>query len=226
MTPLHLILVAGPSGGGKSTFIRQLAAKTLAPDIMACLPEQGGGWPTVEANNVLKGSLARETLLRDMCRTGEWLVHYDIVFIHCYGLKSYQDDPVMELLTGADVLDVVFVRPAGDVLRRQFGDRQVRHHQTKSKASLLWGRWFRRPLRRVLAPWTGKAVCTTAELYARDHWLADCYSQWETFCQHLVKRHPHATLTVVEPTSGPGAAAFRLVSHCDRQSPTVSPPHA
>lgn len=221
MKPSHLIWVAGPSGGGKSTFIRQLAAKTLAPEILALLPDLAGTWPLVEANNVLKGDLPKKSLRVDMSRTAEWLVHYDIVFIHCYGITSYENDPIMDLLISAEVLDVVFVKPACDVLLTQFHERKIRHHHTKSKASLIWGRWFRRPLRRALAPWTGKPVLTTVELYGRPHWLESCYQQWESFCHNLIAHHPNARLSVVEPFSATEHAAnFRLVNHC---GPTTSP---
>jgi hypothetical protein len=223
MKQRHLLLISGPSGGGKSTFIRQLAAKTLAPEILALMPEQETPWPVAEANNVLKGNLAKKSLREDMCRTAEWLVHYDIVFIHCYGVKSYQDDPVMDLLISADALDVVFVKPACDVLLHQFHERQIRHQLSKSKASLLWGRCCRRPLRRALAPWTGKAILTTEELYGRDHWLEACYQQWENFCRHLVDQHPPTRLTVVEPVSTADTAPeFRLISHSG-PPPSASP---
>jgi hypothetical protein len=212
MNQRHLLLISGPSGGGKSTFIRQLAANSLAPDILSLLPDACGSWPVIEANNVLKGNLSPETLRNNLQQADAWLVHYDIVFIHCHGLALYQDDPAMTLLTNADSLTVVFIRPDCEVLRQQFLDRQIRHQQTKSTASLWWGRWVRRPLRRALAPLTGKPILTSAELYADNKWLAACYLQWETFCQHLMESHPQTRLLTVEPASGP-SEHFRLLAH-------------
>ena len=205
-------MVSGPSGGGKSTFIRQLSERTLAPEILALLPEPSGAWPVVEANDVLKGNLTREALLEIKSRPGGVLVHYDIVFIHCYGLKRYEDDPALELLAGADALHVVFVRPEAHVVRKQFFDRKARHQKTKSKASLLWGRYFRHPLRRALAPFTGKPTLSTERLYGERQWLAGCYQEWEAFLRRLAERSPGAKVIVVEPAGSGEAEAFRLAA--------------
>ena len=203
MKPRHIVLISGPSGSGKSTLIRQLVAGTLAPEILSRLPEADSSWPVIEANNVLKGTLTMETLRHNKNPAEGWLVHYDIVFIHCYGMQRYEDDPALELLAAADSLDVVFIRPDCGMLRTQFLNRQSRHRMTKATASLLWGRLVRRPLRRALAPITGKPVLTTEELYAKDHWLAGCYRQWETFIHGLIERHPHATVLTLAPAPDP-----------------------
>ena len=63
-----------------------------------------------------------------------------------------------------------------------------------------------------LAPLTGKPILTSAELYADNKWLAACYLQWETFCQHLMESHPQTRLLTVEPASGP-SEHFRLLAH-------------
>ncbi len=206
MTAQPMLLVSGPSGGGKSTFIRQLAAGTLAPGILERLPAGTGNWPLVEANDILKGDLAKETL---PAGSPGLLVHYDIVFIHRYGVPSYEDDPALGLLENAAPLHIVFVRPDCGVVRQQFLDRQTRHRKTKSTASLLWSRFFRLPMRRLLAPLTGKPTQSTEDIYTDDKWLAACYLQWETFLHRLAERHPDARLTIVEPT-GEGET-FRLL---------------
>ncbi len=214
MTARHILLISGPSGGGKSTFIRQLSERTLAPEILALFPDQAGSWPVVEANDVLKGNLSGDAFRGITHQPGGLLVHYDIVFIHCYGLKRYEDDPAMSLMTGADTLHVVFVRPDFQVVRRQFFDRKSRHQKTKSKASLLWGRFVRRPLRQALAPITGKPTLSTEELYGGHKWLAGCYRGWEAFLQRLADKHPNSKILIVEPASGPGEAPkFRLAAN-------------
>ena len=214
MTSRHILLISGPSGGGKSTFIRQLSEQTLAPEILARLPEHSGSWPVIEANDVLKGNLSAEVLLGIDTQPGGILVHYDIVFIHCYGLERYEDDPAMKLMTGADALHVVFVRPDYQVVRRQFFDRKARHQKTKSKASLLWGRFVRHPLRRALAPFTGTPTLSTEALYSGHQWLAGCYRDWEAFLRRLAEQHPNAEILIVEPASGPGESPkFRLAAN-------------
>lgn len=213
MTPKPMLLIAGPSGGGKSTLIRLLADKSLAPEILALLPANSSHWPVIEANNLLKGNLTRESLLHHHNQADGWILHYDINFIHCHGVNHYADDPAMDLLAGSSSLEVVFVRPAREVLRTQFLARQSRHHHSKSMASLLWARFFRRPLRRALNACSGKLPVSTAELYREEAWLTACYVQWESFIHSAVIQHPNARILVVEPASAPDAPpSFRLVT--------------
>lgn len=212
MTPRQTLLISGPSGGGKSTLIHQLAAGTLAPEISSRLPATAGRWPIIEANDVVKGDLSTESLLQPSSQDDGWLIHYDIVFIHCCGIKRYEDDPAMDLLGGTAPLHVVFVRPDHQSLLEQYHRRFSQHQKTKSRGSRLWARFVRRPLRRMMAPFTRKRLLTTAELYARNNWLAGCYRQWETFLHHLAVRHPGSEISIVEPITGPdGSETFRLV---------------
>ncbi len=214
MVTRHILLISGPSGGGKSTFIRQLSERTLAPEILALLPEQSGAWPVIEANNVLKGDLSEKALLAEKSQPGGLLVHYDIVFIHRYGLKRYEEDPAMSLFADAEALRVVFVKPDYQAVRRQFLDRLAQHQKTKAKASLLWGRFVRRPLRRAFAPLTGNVMLSTEELYGDKEWLAGCYREWEAFLLRLEERTPGAKIIVVEPVSGSGEAPkFKLATN-------------
>ena len=208
MTPRHLLLISGPSGGGKSTFIRQLAERNLAQEILALLPTHSGDWPLVEANNVLKRDLSEHSF-KTKVLAGDCLVHYDIVFIHLRGIRRYEDDPALSMLDGVNPLHVVFVRPNSEVLRKQFLDRQTRHRNTKSTASLLWSRFFRLPMRRLLSPLTGKPTQSNEDVYGDEKWLSACYSQWEAFIHRLLEQHPGAQITIVEP-AGEGQT-FRLL---------------
>lgn len=214
MKPRQTLLVSGPSGGGKSTLIRQLVDRTLTPEILSLLPDGAGKWPIIEANDVLKGDLSTEALLTSDARPEGWLLHYDIVFIHCCRIKHYEDDPAMGLLGGTDPISVVFVRPIQRSLLDQYQRRLASHRKTKSRGSLLWARLVRRPLRRAMAPFTGKRLLTTAELYAENKWLAGCYRQWEAFLHHLAVRHPGTEIFIVEPVTGPdGSETFRRVGN-------------
>jgi hypothetical protein len=205
MTANTMLLISGPSGGGKSTFIRQFTDGSLAPEILSLLPRPAADWPIIEANDVLKGIPVAENV---KSQAPGALVHYDIVFIHRYGISRYEDDPALAMLDDARSLHVVFVRPESGVVSAQFLERQNRHRQTKSKASLLWSRFFRLPARRLLSPLTGRTTLSTENIYRDDKWLAAIYVQWETFIHRLVAQHPDAKLTIVEPSGE--AQEFRL----------------
>lgn len=208
MTPKQILLVSGPSGGGKSTFIQQLAQGTLAPEILSLLPRDCAKWLLVESNDVLKGDLAEKSF-EAVISAGSCVLHYDIVLIHHHGISRYEDDPALRLLSNARPLHVVIILPAAEKLRQQFLDRQHRHQQTKSKFSLLWRRFVRRPIRRTLAALSGKPGHSTEELYARDQWLSDCYSEWIAFATSL----PQGSPVIIEPVSNRGQAPeFQLVA--------------
>src|SRR5687767_906542 len=78
----HGLLVAGPSGGGKTTFITQLVEGTLAPEIHDRLPERTAAWDRIEGNRFVKrgtkpgfspgGTIAHRGLI----------LHYDIVHLY------------------------------------------------------------------------------------------------------------------------------------------------
>lgn len=202
MSQRDLLLISGPSGGGKSTLLRQLRDGTLDPEILARLPAGSGSWPVLEANDVLKGRPVLETL-NDGVRGVA--LHYDIVLMHRYHIQRYEEDPSLAVLEGAASLDLVFVRPDTDLVKRNFMARQNAHQKKKSAISRWWSRWVRLPMRSLLSPITGKPSQTTEDVYRDDKWLAGCYRQWETFLHRLVERHPNARLTIVEP-AGEGLA--------------------
>jgi hypothetical protein len=205
MSKRHILLISGPSGGGKTTFLRQLREGTLAPEILARLPADSGNRPVLEANDVLKGKPVMESL---PAGTDGVALHYDIVLMHRYRIERYEDDPSLDLLDGAESLDVVFVRPDTALVKRNFMNRQNEHRKKKSNVSLLWSRFVRLPMRCLLSPITGKPTQSTEDVYQDDNWLAGCYRRWETFIGSLVERQPNAHLIVVEP-AGEGET-FRL----------------
>lgn len=207
MSQRNILLISGPSGGGKSTFLRQLRDGTLVPEILARLPAGSGNWPVLEANDVLKGKPVMETLL---AATDGVALHYDIVLMHRYRIERYEDDPSLGFLDGAESLDVVFVRPDTALVKRNFMARQNEHRKKKSTISLLWSRYVRLPMRCLLSPLTGKPTQSTEDVYQDDNWLAGCYLRWETFIESALGRQPNARLIIVEP-SGEGET-FRLRS--------------
>jgi hypothetical protein len=218
MTPRHILLVAGPSGSGKSTLLHQLRDGTLAPEILRQLPADAARWPVIEANNVMKGDLAPAAFAQQV-QAGGCLVHYDIVFIHCHGVRRYEDDPALRLLAQAASLQIVFVRPDITRLQEQYLGRLRQQGSAKTPGSRWWGRWVRRPIRRLKGWLTGQPVVTTANWYSREWWLADCYRQWERYGKSLVASHPGSGILCVEPVSRLGEPpAFRPVAPAEEGS--------
>lgn len=63
----------------------QLADRTLAPDIVARLPDACGDWPLIEANDLLKGYLYTEAI---PTATPGLPLHYDIVLFTATGSST------------------------------------------------------------------------------------------------------------------------------------------
>jgi energy-coupling factor transporter ATP-binding protein EcfA2 len=211
MATRHFLLVSGPSGGGKSTFIEQLAANALPDDIAAHLPSGCAVWPVIEANNLLKDKLPLETVL---AAAGDHaILHYDIAYIHRFALPGYASDPAAALFDLGDRLDVVLVTPDADSLKQQFLNRQMAHKRRKGLARQLWGDWVRRPLRRALQHLKGRPARDTEELYLSADWLRDCYAGWRDFIQGLIASRPGARFIEVAPSGRmDGKTGFRLVA--------------
>jgi len=142
MSTQNLLLVVGPSGGGKSFFVDMLKARALDPAITALLPDDCLGWPVVEANNVMKN---RQTGSELMPRDGGAILHYDITFIHRFGLADYTCDPFCATLFNAEQIEIVYLKPDRDRLIQQFIMRKDAHRKTKSRLNLFWADWFRLP---------------------------------------------------------------------------------
>lgn len=214
----RILLLCGPSGGGKSTFIAQLKAGTLAPGIAAALPTGSGSWPIVEATNDLRAAVhAGRIKLADALATVDTgvIFHYDIVAVHRSGLAGYDDDPVLAILELADVLDIVYVRPGPARLHQQFVAR--------TRGRIAGKSWPRRVWRRAV---NGAAMGFEAlsarvqrvreeQIYQDTEWINGCYRQWESYLERLLRpqdSNPLRQLVVVEPYEDANAApAFRRI---------------
>jgi hypothetical protein len=202
MKNIRALLVSGPSGGGKSTFIDQLVKREVSAGIGAMLPEDCSNWPVIEINDLLKGNLSMPTPGPEE----NYILHYDIVMIHRYKM-SYEDDPAIELLRKAREVHEVFVRPDANTLRAQFAARKQNHEAGKSRASLLWAKAIRHPSRRLAGLLGGKPSIPTWDLYSTSGWLESCYEKWITASDSI----PVSSRTIIESSpSSDGSPSFRL----------------
>lgn len=114
----HLIVVAGPTSSGKSTFMRKLSDGSLPHHIAAQLPASAGGWPQMGAARFISGRYRDQTFDHQ-----DWLeglvLHYDILRPYRSGTHSYQRDQALDLLMCAEKLTVVNLRPDNAQLCRQ-----------------------------------------------------------------------------------------------------------
>lgn len=209
---LRVLLVAGASGGGKSTFIELIRQQQLGRELSGALPEGCWQWPVIEANNMLKKGTTLDDVLGAVGPAEGAIVHYDIAYIHRFALATYENDPASQLFASASGLCSVLVKTDLDRLCHQHETRHRSQMRSKSKAEILWGDWVRRPLRNLYYRLNGQPVVSTQALYLTPDFLTSCYAAWESYVRRLALAKPASKVLTVAPDDGSGEApAFRIV---------------
>lgn len=213
--PRRILLLSGPSGGGKSTFVQHLTAGRLPDTILAALPSGALDWPVVDVTNTMRREIASRGAADTLSRFPESravILHYDITSVYRYGWVGYAADPALRLLGEVPVLDIVFVKPSASRLRAQFLARDAARQAKKSGPARLWNRSVLAPLRRLKVRMTGGELHSERDLYADPLWLERCYDAWDAFTANLLNNRKAQSLTVIEPQqTADGAPSFAFV---------------
>ena len=219
----HILLISGPSGAGKSAFIRHLEALSLPDEIKSLLPTGCHQWPSIEANDVLKGNRQLDEIIATSNNSPNIVFHYDIVMIHTRHLESYENDPVMALLSRCQKLTIVSILPKPAVLIAQFSRRLGAQRSKKSIPSKLWAYGFKKPMRYVLNLVRGKKHTPTHLLYQQNQWIEHCYQQWNRYTQSLLSQEPSSTMISLEPSPSSADNNFILCASSRSLSTTAKP---
>jgi hypothetical protein len=200
----HLLLIAGPSGGGKSTFIAMLLASRLPPEVRQLLPAGAESWPKTSADRS-KRSLRAVSALENV------ILHYDIAG-PARRRESYARDPVLAGLASARRLTVVEIRTPPDQLVNQFRSRSAAAEARWSWWRKRWRRYVLEPLLHGAGPLRWIKVPSKPVLYGQPGWLEACYAGWDAFVGATLKARDGAVLIRIEPTPGAdGSPSFRLI---------------
>ena len=183
-----ILLISGPSGGGKSTFLRCLASGKLDDAIHRQLPPDAASWEVVEANDILKGDLSTEECRQLLEASGRLCLHYDILFIQGRGLTNHAADPSLTLLGEADRLWVVFISPDHPRVARQHRERRAAQLACKSPFSRWWAYWVRAPLRRLKRSAGLDPRRDIGKFYEDEALLARACDEWLGYLQALCER--------------------------------------
>ncbi len=230
-----LVVVAGASGAGKSTFLDCLAARALPASIMAALPPGCADWPQTNGKRVI-GKGARNVALSGLMRVEGAVQHYDILSPFGAAAGSYETDLALGLLKRADRIVVVDIRPGRDVLRKHLAERLAARRIPPfilrligRHRALLAGAWLERVpgLHRL----TGNVFASRRvrnrqrrkdrhvllhSLYERDDWLDGWHRRWDDYL--VVAAGPRLNRIVhVTQEDGAQSPSFRLegVIRCD-----------
>lgn len=204
----HLLLLAGPSGAGKTTFVRQLCQGSLPTELQTRLPPDVRDWDRIEGNRFLKRGTQPVFSSTSSQGSRGLIVHYDIVHIHRLQVPAYASDPVFTLVGAADQLGIVNVRPSPTQLLAQFASRESEIYARKGPLHGTWRSVVLGPLARVSHWARGQKALDKRSLYGDVGWLEACYAQWDRFMDTL----PANLRVSVEPAfSADGMPTFQLV---------------
>lgn len=238
----RLLLVAGVTGGGKSTMISELTRRRLAPEILSALPENVWTWSVV-------GSREPHWLHRRSCShphqkprgqiadceiTETYMDKIDGMLEPAPRLYSVDDNERLKRrLAAAGEIHVIIVCTSGSQAIQQLSRRSILLHVppfARSMASRYAAHLLR--LESALPNWvidmasrmpgrrwrersnTRERHTRLLELYAQNGARDSIYRHWEASLAKECGCRLKQPVLYVEPTLGPrGSKAFRLIEH-------------
>jgi hypothetical protein len=200
----HLLLICGPGGSGKSTFIEQLRSGRLVPELRELLPPGAEFWPHM-------GSDRSERGLRRLREAKDLVLHYDIA-ARARRQESYMGDPILAGMLSAKRLTIIDIRPSRERLLNQLSSRSAEAEARRSMLSRLWrsaGLHYVRHFRKMRQR---RGLRTKASLYEERSWLETLYEQWDGFIQSTLAARGEGFIVRVEPAPNEtGGRSFRIV---------------
>ncbi len=221
--PVQLLVIAGPAGAGKSTFMRELAEGRLDPPIAKMLPSGAETWPRLAANDLDSRGWG---LGLQRLKVASLVVHYNTMRPFSRGFGDYASDPALKLLGGAGAsVTVATLIPEPELLLKQYRARLVQRNEDEwwVKASPL--KVIRRRVRIFLR---GRLKRTQQplkldqlrliRLYETPDELGRWYELWRSHLERMRQQRPDTKLLFVAPRSTSGdRATFELLR--SRRSP-------
>lgn len=186
----HVLLLCGPSGGGKTTFAEQMRQGLLPSDIESLLPAAKCQWPVIDVTNQMRRDIqanGEEAVASRFSVPSQFVLHYDITTVYRYGLAGYASDPALRMLRLARKVQVVFVCPDVQRLSLQYMGRFAERQARKSRSARAWNGMVA-PLRGLVGRVSGQPRRREKDFYSDPDWVRRCYEAWESYLGGLLEK--------------------------------------
>ena len=194
-----LLVVAGPSTVGKSSFISQLHSGSLDREIRSRIPVAVDGW-TLGAPRFLARPRRGDGPTRRVSMPG-LIYHYETTRLLRLGLESFGEDRGLDMIKAARRVLIVDLRAPSDVLAQHAIRRIARGERLGALQRL-----FRALSLGVLRSGDSllDASGPTAEVleaYREPGWVDGLYAKWDAFLDEAWRTGPEVDILAVEPVA-------------------------
>jgi len=199
----QLLIIAGPAGAGKSTFMRELSQGRLSPEIAKELPAGSDSWPRITANDIDSKGLDH---LSPRSQGVGLVLHYNTMRPYSKGFGAYASDPALLALNGfASCTRVATLVLAPTLLLEQYRARLEGGTEQEWWEAPSRLRALRRNVRNLIGAQPRRLVTSKRdqsrliELYETPARLAQWSERWASYLEDLRQRWPDVALLFVSP---------------------------
>ena len=189
------------------------------------LPEGMERWPMRTAGELCPDEV--DGALLRLAEHGGLVVHYDYIKAKRRGIRSFKDDPPIQIyLQGEDPV-LINIVPTISRLVHQFHTRDrfrlAREYMRKGPAKFIFRHRIRKPVHNFL--WRIgiiKKQKDVASLYAKPGFADASIARWSEFVSELRQLRPDIAMIEIEPFETNGKPDFRLRSPSQQDAPDLS----
>ena len=121
----HLVVVAGPTSSGKSSFIKAIKTKSLSPTIIDKMPENIIKWPQIGASHFLAHGKTVDNEYLSADPLEGLLLHYDLLRPYTAKTHDYNRDQILDLIDCSEQLTVFTIIPEKNQLINQLVNNEL-----------------------------------------------------------------------------------------------------